>query len=925
MISIEADLPDELLHGLSNGQSILYICSHPLLMQQRKRQLMTATGGYIGVRWELLPRVADRIVQRAGLAYMRIDQAAREDLLESLLEQLDREQPFLHLRQVLGSPGLARSIALWIEDLEKGHAAWVEPWMVADGGVRASAPASALGELWRIYKAYATRTQEVDFPYKETAGLYKLAADLLHARSCADMEPEHYDLVLVEGWFAHSPDEKRFIEALWTMAGRVVVPAVALRPVASRLQWMPAQSRLEEIRQVVAAVAANAAAGRSDSLIVAADAAYLRGLRRECAAQGLAVRGAASCPLLHAEEARRLLVVLRLAQSNWQRRLLIECAHGYSAAFGLAGEAFAWGRELIEGSGVQGEAEAWRRLLLAARARAALRLQHLGEAALPALAEEARRRLRYARQWLRLVNKLRQWTGLLRQAASWSELLPITLRISQEDAKLCRSQTRSAVDEALRHLLRIRLAMVRLAGPPAAGRLLLQRYVRWLRTRLGQATFKSVEAKRVDDAGVMICLPDECYGLRHAHVYIAGLSEKSFPRSYDPHWIWQLLERELPAAFAGRDQRAEQEQADEMYLNWAIRAAQHRLALSADLGAAGEGTGRVSRFVKQRFGVPFGEPTGPILLSESSFENVPSASPTCMGADVRQPAERRAVPFFQQQRSLSVTGLDLYGKCAFRYFAERVLQVSEPVSREAGLRPLDAGHMVHRVLRALFSEGLQLDEQAWLRLADERLQEALSAHAHRFQLSGSRWEAQARQLQREVLSFAASEYEQRPQRALLEWGFGQVHAEKMDAESLAQPLQLVRGSLRIQLTGMIDRIDLQEQSYQTVDYKLSSSPTPAEIEQGEDLQQMLYVWAYQELGQRGLRAEGARYAVVRNAADSVSIAFSDSTAWDKIKETVLDRVFALVQKLEAGDVSPQPRRLSMCSFCSLRGVCRKRV
>jgi ATP-dependent helicase/DNAse subunit B len=165
-----------------------------------------------------------------------------------------------------------------------------------------------------------------------------------------------------------------------------------------------------------------------------------------------------------------------------------------------------------------------------------------------------------------------------------------------------------------------------------------------------------------------------------------------------------------------------------------------------------------------------------------------------------------------------------------------------------------------------------------------------------------------------------------PYVSLLEWGFGQVHAEKMDGASSAEPLLLQKDGRKLRLTGIVDRIDVDNErgTFRVTDYKLSSAPSFEQIENGDELQLALYLLAYQSASRElGLRPAGGRYAVIRNPSAKSAISFDNHQEFKAWAERVTERVFELERRLAHGDVSPKPRDMAECSRCSFRYVCRR--
>jgi ATP-dependent helicase/DNAse subunit B len=255
-----------------------------------------------------------------------------------------------------------------------------------------------------------------------------------------------------------------------------------------------------------------------------------------------------------------------------------------------------------------------------------------------------------------------------------------------------------------------------------------------------------------------------------------------------------------------------------------------------------------------------------------------------------------------------------------------VLSVKERLVRKEGLLPVDKGSIAHGVLRKLIEEPIITTEEL-IHRTEELLDERLQHFAGTYGLSSAKWQGQSRILKRELLAFVAAEANDLLQTEgriqMAEWGFGRVHAEKMDDTSSPEPLVLTFGDQKVHVTGIIDRVDYSEDGFFVVDYKLSSSPTNRDIEEGRDFQLALYLLAFHTLVADSKQPLGGRFVVLRDPGKGGSIHFDTWEQFSAFREQITRQVFDLIKRMEEGDAAPRPREMTECKGCPYRGVCRR--
>ncbi|UOF90622.1 exodeoxyribonuclease V subunit gamma [Fodinisporobacter ferrooxydans] len=890
-----------LAKALRERKQVLFIGSHPLLIEQRKQQFLQLTGGYIGIYWTTPNQLADHILEASGKAYVRIDQATRQDLVESVLLSMDGQGQVNHLRTGLKYPGMYRSIALWIEDLEKG------------GGreclsLLKKTKDPVLRELTSIYENYLICLSRLDFPYKETEQVFQIASGIVEEEQ--DKCTQLGEMVIMEGVFPDSPELQRFLEVV-----RSAIPeSFTLHPLednwsakSDRVRLKYGNTAYEEVRVASSDIQRQMSLGyREDEiLIVTPNSYYSQLVKRELYSKGIKVHGTKNVPMLNLSVSQRILSLLELRKKDWERETLLKCARLHGAFEGLLEEEIAWGRKIIEESGVLTGFSNWMTLFRGNLARSKIRLEYLDGDGDTVLVEQRRVS---ARKWFRFLVQINRITQHIAERDSWGNYLDHLLSFIEKDERtILRSRNDSLQVlhyESLRNCIRTRYEIV-MAFPVEAGRKIsLERFMKWLTERLSTAMLPIGR----EENGIQVYNTDEIYGVTFPKVYVLGLIEDVWPRSFDPHWIWDLCKREEAEFGLKIPNASKQELEDRKLFEWAVSAGGEKLVLFSSLRNERGHATTLSRYVTEWLGY------------QERIVNVIRLPKKDLYRDTTP------VQFFDQHKPISVTGINTYAKCPFKYWASGVLHVGERIYRKNGLLPIDKGSLLHRVFRELVENPVFSKEELTQR-AEFLVEEEFRRLESMYGFSGPKWEVQCRMLKRDLLEFAAREggglLKQEGIQHLAEWGFGRVHAEKMAVSSSEQPLLLKWEGLELWVSGSIDRVDLGKEGFWVLDYKLSSGPSRRDIEHGRDLQMALYLLAYSQLSGTGISPLGGQFAVVRNPGEGGNVGFDSPEDFAEYAERINDQLFELVKQMLKGDVAPRPRERSECQNCSFLGICRR--
>ena len=269
----------------------------------------------------------------------------------------------------------------------------------------------------------------------------------------------------------------------------------------------------------------------------------------------------------------------------------------------------------------------------------------------------------------------------------------------------------------------------------------------------------------------------------------------------------------------------------------------------------------------------------------------------------------------------SVSSLERYLQCPFRFFSERVLNLREDPEDEATLNPKELGIFVHEVFQKFFEEwnrrghlGITPDNLPLARAIFGDVVEPLlaklpddEAAVQRTRLLGS---AVDEGLAEAVFQLEA-EWDTPVRERLLEHSLEGEFEIRTETETR-----------RIALRGKADRIDLlADQTFRIIDYKLSRAP-----DRKQALQLPVYtVCTVQQL--RQTRHEEWEPGQAGYIAFGEERQFVPMLARGKSRDAMLidaqARLLDAVDRIERGEFPPTPADTMMCTRCAHAAVCRK--
>jgi len=307
----------------------------------------------------------------------------------------------------------------------------------------------------------------------------------------------------------------------------------------------------------------------------------------------------------------------------------------------------------------------------------------------------------------------------------------------------------------------------------------------------------------------------------------------------------------------------------------------------------------------------------------------------------------------------SASGLSIYGNCGYRFFGQRVLKLQPRGEAALDLQAIDAGKLLHDILRRFFE---QHRRQRLTELDREALQKELRELADRVFDEHERvvppLNQQIWKIDREIRKILLDQvllYELDIQQqsaaegvapAYFEIAFGGMKSSARDPSSTDKPLELTRstfiGEESIKVSGQIDRVDAAtDNTLIAYDYKLSTGSSKDDIKSGRSLQLPIYLEALERLILPNHNIAGGGYYVIRGGNErrnkglhragalqysgigkKAGAVISDDE-WQQIRDDAIAKIWNFLDHLRAGQfgVSPSEKEKT-CRFCDFAAVCR---
>lgn len=316
----------------------------------------------------------------------------------------------------------------------------------------------------------------------------------------------------------------------------------------------------------------------------------------------------------------------------------------------------------------------------------------------------------------------------------------------------------------------------------------------------------------------------------------------------------------------------------------------------------------------------------------------------------------RAVLNEFELKEFSISQLETYAKCPYKYFAERVLKLKPVKEPTEEIEALEMGSLLHKILYSFYKKINQekiilnkVDEAKFeyaegliFKIAEEIIEEAHFNSPLTFyekeKILGINGNRQNSILHKFLIYERENNGEFVP--TFFEFGFGNIKDNNKELLTV-QNIKVDNISVR----GKIDRIDIDEQNnrYKVVDYKLSGNkPSSNDLREGLSLQLPLYMFAAKEMIKAQLNKDfepaGAEiYSLkfdekdfgkklislfsLRSKMDDEKLMESTRELIDICRETLKKYVNAIIEgKFNLSTL--HDRENKVCQYCNFRSICR---
>ncbi len=497
--------------------------------------------------------------------------------------------------------------------------------------------------------------------------------------------------------------------------------------------------------------------------------------------------------------------------------------------------------------------------------------------------------------------------------------------------------------------------------------------------------------------GVLVTSIDETRGLSMENMFIAGLVDGEFPSVYRPevflssgrqkvreqrhNWQNRYLFYQAVTNWSARlcltypDREGEMELVRSPFVDALTKIVEVTECDASDSISSPElicAEDEVLRWIAR--GGAAAEAEGPLQLIGTKLEEVrrvAAIEKSRMGDHALAEYEGMvfgALPEYLQANlaahrtaTFSVSQLETYAACPFKYFAQRVmaLQVAEEFREE--LTPLERGSLLHEALFSFYTARREADQPPlWqcteedFERASEELVRIVNEKLSPLDIPDAFWDIDKEALLRRpggkpgvLQEFLHRERERKvePAPEFFEVAFGGSPGIAFDA-GLSQEKPVSVG--RIRLKGKVDRIDLAADHFTIIDYKTGTKlPTAGDIRSGVSLQLPLYLHVTQRLlaegGKTGRAPAGALHYRLRSpvlARAALGNAEFKQRAFDshdgrrnlsqsaEEMQSVMDRSLSAAEGYVDGIAGGRfplvdPERVKdICGYCEYKTMCR---
>jgi ATP-dependent helicase/DNAse subunit B len=288
--------------------------------------------------------------------------------------------------------------------------------------------------------------------------------------------------------------------------------------------------------------------------------------------------------------------------------------------------------------------------------------------------------------------------------------------------------------------------------------------------------------------------------------------------------------------------------------------------------------------------------------------------------------------------SFSVSALQEYLECPYSFYAKYVLKAAPPQTPTLEPDGKIRGSFVHDILRRLFQAyGSQLFLPEAISPICNKLPALVERAAEKDEELKNFPAAVVQEFTHRVtrtitalIEREATDYANKKKQTLAkfsEWDFGR---------SLQRPFEITTPDGLIQITGRIDRIDINEDKKQftVIDFKTGELPTKEEILGGRALQLPLYLMAVQKTLlpthtpsaalYYGLKKDRVFGFALKDSCDEKTQRKTNHISqeeWQEVQNQVLVHCVHAVHQVHQGNFDPKPHDIKKCEHCDFKRIC----
>ncbi|HOI28291.1 MAG TPA: exodeoxyribonuclease V subunit gamma [Melioribacteraceae bacterium] len=508
-------------------------------------------------------------------------------------------------------------------------------------------------------------------------------------------------------------------------------------------------------------------------------------------------------------------------------------------------------------------------------------------------------------------------------------------------------------------------------------------FMEQIRTACGWARFN---VKEKSNYGVQITTLEEIRGLQYDYVFIGGLCDGDLPTRYSPEIFT------LPSF----KKRAIEHQAQERNLFYqTLIAWNKKIFLSFPATESGRETvessflkdfellfetGTINDEVnnklicsKEDFEIEIGSNgdelmPGDFLQSDYDYNEIEKAisvekkreeDPLCVSGytgflldddvEMLNPESLEILKSYAN-RQYSISQLEMYAKCPFKFFVERILKIDTIEEPSEDIEAMEMGNILHNILFQFYtrlrelsinlnscnSETLEharklLNQIAYEEISITNFKSPLTFYEKEkiFGIGGNEKESILnRFIEYECENnndFSPSYFEVR---------FGSITDESSDSVLSDSKPVTVEG---IKLKGKIDRIDVSntDDTFNIIDYKLSGKkPSFRELKEGVSLQLPVYLYASSQLLKRKFGRDFSPEDMIiyslkysEDEFGKIKVVSGDSEIKDssQLIKLTMQHIRDYVQRITEGKFglsNREDRETLVCRYCNFKSVCR---